>query len=593
MNKTISVNLGGRNFFIEEQAYNKLNAYLNAIKLRFAQYPGSEEIVSDMEGRIGEKFSEKYQNTPQAVISEADVDSLIVELGSVEDIAGEEGDKDGSKKSQSTFSGKRLMRNGDDKIIAGVCSGLAAYFDIDPFIFRIIFGVLIFAWGTIIPIYLLLWLIMPEAKTVTEKMQMRGEPVNLNSIGETIKERAEEFKQHVHNVKENKEWHEWKEEFKDKAKSAGNEMAGVAQKGGKGLGGFLRKLLSGITKIIIAFVKIISKIICLVLIIAFGIAIASLTLSFVAAVFNSNSPYLGLPLSGIAHGAVYYILLLLAYIIALIPLMLLFMFVIRLFTNKPSSLKASVGFSLFGVWLMALILGAALGARYIPGYVDQVKNSPQLQTVNKVYDAKGFNKLELSNSIRFTLIQGKEFSVKASGWAMDLDRLNVEVSGDTLKVSENFRGPCIFCFNGNPTVEIVAPEYLIIKASNSTFIQSNNLVSTSTILSLSNSSHAEINFNTKELIVNISNSSVANLTGSSTNITAHLSNSSYLAARDLLTQAADITTTNSSLANVNVRDNLKYSSSNSSRIYYLGNPFLEPDKNSGTFSPEPITPIEY
>src|SRR6185295_1985754 len=121
MNKTISINLGGRNFFIEEEAYKKLEAYLNSIKARFAEYQGSAEIVADMESRIGEKFSEKFEGNSQAVITIADIDNLITELGSVEDIAGEEGNKHSHKQQSENYIPKRLMRNGDDKIIAGVC----------------------------------------------------------------------------------------------------------------------------------------------------------------------------------------------------------------------------------------------------------------------------------------------------------------------------------------------------------------------------------------------------------------------------------------------------------------------------------------
>lgn len=420
MNKTISINLGGRNFFIEESAYHKLDGYLIAIKKRFEQYPGSGEIVADMESRIGEKFWEKYQNNSQAVIVEADVDSLIGELGTVDDIAGDQGtrDKSDDKAAGPSFAPKRLMRNGDDKIIAGVCSGLAAYFDADPFVFRLVFGLLIFAWGTIIPIYLLLWLIMPEAKTATEKMQMRGEPLNINSIGETIKERAEEFKQRVHEVRDNKEWRQWQRDVKDRAKTmredfrqsrrewregrrgapyaanlqptadkvqnppnadaAANPVQVSSATAGRpksGFGGFVRDLFAGIGKIIIFVISLLRRVISLALIVAFGLAIAGVTLGFAVAVSGSHSPYLRLPLEVLPHTAAFYVLLILAYIIILIPLQFLLLAAVAVFGGRRAGLRASVGFSLFAVWLAALIAGGALGARYVPDYVYQIKNS--------------------------------------------------------------------------------------------------------------------------------------------------------------------------------------------------------------------------
>ncbi len=589
MNKTISVNLGGRNFFIEEGAYKKLDAYLSAIKQRFAQYPGSAEIVADMESRIGEKFADKYQNDTQAVISESDVNSLISELGSVEDIAGE--DKADVKTAKSTFAGKRLMRNGDDKIIAGVASGLAAYFDVDPFIFRIIFGVLIFAWGAIIPIYLLLWLIMPEARTATEKMQMRGEPLNIDSIGETIKERAQEFKQHVHNVKENKEWKQWTEDVKDKAQAVGQEINDTGKRTGRGLGSFLRQVFAGIGKIIVFFVVLLRRVISLALIVAFGVAVAGVTLAFAVAIFNSNSPYLGLPLAGLAHGVAYYVLLVLAYIFAIIPLQFLLLLSTSIFAGKRGGLRAPVAFSLFGVWMLALIIGGAVGARYVPGYVDQIKNSPQLQTVSRTFDAKDFNRLELSSSISYKLIQGDIFSVKASGWVMDLDKLNVNVDNGTLKISEGFKGPCIFCISGSPRVEITAPDYLSIRAANSSDVESDLIVATSTSLTLNNSSDAKIYFIVQDLTLNLANSSSAKLSGTGEVLTAKLTNSSHLSAKELFLKNADMTTTNSSLANINVSDNLKYNSYNSSQVYYLGNPVVESNRKDNSPDLEPIPAI--
>ncbi len=592
MNKTISINLGGRNFFIEEDAFQKLDGYLKAIKQHFSEYSGSEEIVADMESRIAEKFGEKFKDDNQAVITAANVESLIAELGTVEDIAGEEGKKEqaynASSNAKQSFAPKRLMRNGDDKIIAGVCSGIAAYFEIDPFIVRAVFGLLIFAWGAIVPIYFLLWIIMPEAKTPTEKMQMRGEPLNLGTISETIKERAEEFKERVIEVKDKQEWKQWGKDLKDRAKNMGEEAGAAGKQGGRGFGNFLGQIFRGLGKIISMFVKILVKIISLSLVIAFAAAVAGLTLAITFAIFNINSPYIGLPVLAIAHTAPFYILIIAAYVIALVPLMFLLLSAVSLFTGR-SSFRTGIALSLFGVWFLALIVAGSVGGRYVPQYVEEVKNSPQFQTVNKSFDAKDFNKLELFSSINYKLVEGKDFSVKATGWAGDLDRLDVKVNNGTLNIDKNYRNHfCIFCISESPTVEITAPAFAVISAHNSSSVESDSLTATSTELTLTNSSDANINFVVKDLSVYLTNSSDASLSGSATTLTAKLRNSSDLDARELVVKDALITTLNSSDALVNATSTLTYNIFNSSQIYYLGTPQLINNGEPSTYQNPPL-----
>lgn len=608
MNKTISINLGGRNFFIEEDAFKKLDEYLKAIKARFSEYPGSEEIVTDMESRIGEKFLEKYDGKTGAVITVGDVENLISELGSVEDIAGEGAETNNNynhnNNAKTSFAPKRLMRNGEDKIIAGVCSGLAAYFDVDPIIFRGLFIILLFAWGTIIPIYLVLWLIMPEAKTPTEKMQMRGQAFNLDNIGETIKERAEEFKEHINSVKSKEEWKTWGkkakaevksvgEDIKQSAQSMGHEAGEVSKKKAQGLANFLRQIFQGLGKLFFFVFKLFRRVIGLALIVSFGLAIAALTLAFVTAIFNSNSPYVGLPLAGIAHNTPFYVLLAAAYAIVLVPIQFLLLLAVSLFGWQKSALRPAGLLSLFVVWVVALAIGGAVGARYVPGYIEQIKNSPELQVVSKNYNTAYFNKVNLENSITYKLVQGSEFKIEASGYAMDLNRLNVNVENGQLTVNRNSRGFCIFCISGRPIVTITAPEFESISAENSSSVTSDSIISTSTTLTLANSSRANINFTAGELILKLGNSSTANLSGSANIMTAKLSNSSRLSAQNLQTKNAEITASNSSVANVNVSENLNYTSSNSSRIYYTGNPRVITDEENFKLPQIPETPYMY
>jgi phage shock protein PspC (stress-responsive transcriptional regulator) len=587
MNKTISINLGGRNFFIEEDAFQKLDAYLKAIKQRFSEYQGNEEIVADMESRIGEKFAEKSLNNSQAVITNNDVDSLIKELGSVEDIAGDEQTKNQEKRTYQGFTKKRLMRNGDDKIIAGVASGMAAYFGIDPIIIRLIFGLLLFAGGSIIPIYILLWIIMPEAKTPSEKMEMRGEPFNLDSINETIKERANEFKSHIKNVSEKEEWRNWKQSAKTTAESIAEDVGQAGKKGGDTFRNFLGEIGRGFGRGIRTVFNLIFWIIGFVISIGAVIAIAAVTFGLVGIIFNLNSPYIGLPVAALNKGPEFYVLLFAAYFIALIPLQLILLLGHSL-RSKKNVLTSAAGFGLLGAWLLALIIAGTMGIKYIPQYVDQIKNSPEFQPVSRNYESVNFNKLDLSSSINYKLVQGSEFSVKASGRQQDIDRLSVNVVSGTLIITNSYRGPCVFCIMGKITLEITAPDFTSITAKNSSTVDSDSIIATTTTLTLLNSSTANINYQTENLVLDLQNSSNANLKGDSLYLKAHLENSSRLAAENLTVQNAELKMANSSYARVNVKQTLKYDSKNSSQIYYVGTPELEGGVVDDENEPQPI-----
>ena len=183
MKKTISINLNSQNFQIEEDAYEKLSAYLDSIKQHCGAGADSAEVISDIENSLAEKL--KLSLTPyKEVISLSDVDSLIKIMGTIEDFDREIGgfnpeDYEGKEKTDSKKIKRILYRDTDNAIIGGVAAGLGNYFDVDPILFRIIFCALVFAGGSGFPIYILMWIIMPEAKTTYQKLEMQGQAPTL------------------------------------------------------------------------------------------------------------------------------------------------------------------------------------------------------------------------------------------------------------------------------------------------------------------------------------------------------------------------------------------------------------------------------
>jgi phage shock protein PspC (stress-responsive transcriptional regulator) len=190
MKKTMTINLGGMVYHIDEDAYDKLKIYLDKVKNELRSVDGGEEIYQDIETRIAELFSERLSSNKQ-VITLNEVEDVIRIMGNPEDISGKTTEREYSSKIRSY---RRMFRDPDNRIIGGVCSGLAAYWRIDPTIVRLIFVILaIFGMAGVL-IYLILWIVLPEANTVAQKLEMRGEAVNLSNI-------VDFFRQEFENVK--------------------------------------------------------------------------------------------------------------------------------------------------------------------------------------------------------------------------------------------------------------------------------------------------------------------------------------------------------------------------------------------------------
>jgi len=196
MNKIVNINLGGFPFTVDEDAYSSLSIYLDTLKSHFSQSPGYEEIMYDIEARMAELLQEGAPG--QGIISSKNLDDAIKIMGTPEDFGAiaqdyKEETFSSSSQSSSTDGGKRinkrLFRDPDDKVISGVCSGLAAYFGWkDPLWVRLIALLLIFTGGVSVIVYLILVLIVPQAKNSADKLAMKGEPINIDTIAKTVKD---------------------------------------------------------------------------------------------------------------------------------------------------------------------------------------------------------------------------------------------------------------------------------------------------------------------------------------------------------------------------------------------------------------------
>jgi phage shock protein PspC (stress-responsive transcriptional regulator) len=194
MKITVSINLGGYSFNIDEDAYAELKMYLRSLELHFAGEESASEILSDIETRMAELFRTKITSYKQ-VINIEDVRQAISVLGTPEDISDSEGQTSREKFASPGYH--RMYRDPDNRVIGGVCSGMGAYWNIDPVIIRIIFIALALAGGIGVMVYLILYIVLPEARTTAQKIEMKGEPVNIHNIKEAVKKEFDSVRKNM------------------------------------------------------------------------------------------------------------------------------------------------------------------------------------------------------------------------------------------------------------------------------------------------------------------------------------------------------------------------------------------------------------
>jgi phage shock protein PspC (stress-responsive transcriptional regulator) len=192
MKKTISVNIKGLNFLIEEDAYELLQNYLDRLSLALKNEKGGKEIEEDIEMRIAELCSEQLSDKKQ-VIEVGDIERILETLGDPAQYVQDDQEyaEENTSKKENTSSEKRIYRDTDNAVIAGVCSGIANYTNIDVVIVRAIFAAVLIFGGFGLPLYIVLWIIIPKASTTIDKLRMRGKPINVDTVRDEVEQAAE------------------------------------------------------------------------------------------------------------------------------------------------------------------------------------------------------------------------------------------------------------------------------------------------------------------------------------------------------------------------------------------------------------------
>jgi len=433
MNKTININLGGIFFHIDEIAFQKLKRYLDAIRRSLSDDPkGRDEIITDIESRISELLSDRIKDVRQ-VVNESDIDEIVEIMGQPEDYAVDEElfMDDGTKSYTSSSSNKKLFRDGDDKFLGGVASGIAHYFSVDVIWIRLAWLLLaFFGFGTGIVVYIILWILLPEAKTTAEKLQMEGEPVNITNIEKKIRAEFEDVSERV--------------------KGAASDVSGAVKEGYENVSDSLKKkdlkkhqnraksglqdLIDTLGKIIVTFLMVIGKFIGVILIIVSISALIALVISLFTAgavdfigidsLFDGDFQIIN------PTGAPIWIFSLLILVLLGLPFLMLFFLGLFILSSKSKILSRTAKFVLLGIWIIALLAAIYIGLKQAAEFSNEgssieindfvlqpsdtirvkmiddeaISNFTELRrrhTFTKVYDANDIEKF-YSNNIRLT-----------------------------------------------------------------------------------------------------------------------------------------------------------------------------------------------
>ncbi len=365
MNKTININLGGIFFHIDEIAYQKMKRYLDAIRRSLSDDPkGRDEIIADIELRIGELLSERIKDARQ-VVNESDIDEIIAVMGQPEDyMVDEELFTDDSGKNYSRKSShKKLYRDGEDKFLGGVSSGIAHYFDVDVIWIRLAWLIAAFGIGFGFIVYPILWILLPEANTTTEKLQMEGEPVNISNIEKKIRAEFEDVSERVKGAASDVT-DAVKEGYDNVSDSLKKKQ--LRRKESKARSG-LHDFIDVIGKIIVTFFMVIGKFIGVLLIIVavatlIGLIISLFTagaVDFMGADYLFDGDFQVMNITG----APIWIISLLVLILVGIPFLMLFFLGLFILSSKSKILSRTAKFVLLGIWIIALLTAIYIGVR--------------------------------------------------------------------------------------------------------------------------------------------------------------------------------------------------------------------------------------
>lgn len=397
-----------------------------------------EEVISDIESGIAEKL--KSLLTPyKEVITVSDIESLIKVMGTKDDFDREVGSNNVEENDNGIK--RKLYRDPDDVVIAGVASGLGAYFDVDPVIFRVAFVVFTFISGFGVLSYIILWIAMPEAKTANQKLEMRGEAPTVKAF-ERLSKTGKSFKT---SFKER--WNK----FPILGKIISVPLLVINK---------VFKMIKNVFSRIIPIFKFLLGLF-LIIMSLFGLGFVGVWSLYLLLQVNSTYSIGFVPVSVLTQSIPFIWIVITGFLSFSIPAVFFLIGGLSLILKK-SFFNFILIISLISAWLISGITFCAIGLRYLPDTMDKINNYPTIQTTSKVIDISDSNKIIVDGSyINVSVSKEKNTETALVGRVVDVE--NVEIKNDDSKVSLTWtdKNPklCLNCSN-RPVNLIIGKENL-------------------------------------------------------------------------------------------------------------------------------------
>ena len=433
MNKTININLGGFFFHIDEIAYQKLKRYLDAISRSLSDDPqGKEEIIADIEARISELLSERITDARQ-VINENDIDEVIGIMGQPEDYSeAEDYTETNNYYQRRNQTNKKLFRDGEDKFLAGVASGLGHYFNIDVIWVRLAFLLLTLAgFGFGIVGYIILWILLPEAKTTSEKLQMEGEAVNIDNIEKKIRTEIENLSTKVK---------EGAHELTDKISNADYQKIRNQTKSGA------QDFVDTLGKILLTLFKVFGKFMGVLLLFIAGITLISLLFSLFFAgsleVLNFDGEYVHYPPFFYDSIVPKWLLTIFIFTAIGIPFVALFIVGLRILSSNVKKLSTTTTLTLVGIWLVSIL---GLGFSAIEYGTSRAYDGSSISKHSIIYNAEEPLKIRVVNDDNIYY----QHSLKRRN-----NHIDVSIDDKETKYSNNVKIDVVKSETGNAYIEL-------------------------------------------------------------------------------------------------------------------------------------------
>jgi phage shock protein PspC (stress-responsive transcriptional regulator) len=545
MKKTLTVNLNNIVFHIDDDAYEMLQTYLADVARHLSE-DEKKEVMNDIEARVAELFTERLQKNKN-VVNLQDVEEIINILGKPSQFSDEDEDEQKQETHKSSTSDKkrarRFYRDPENAVLGGVGAGVAAYFGWDVTWVRIGFVVAaLISAGNMIPVYLLVWIIAPKAVTVSQRLEMQGEDVTVESI-----------KTEINNVKNYVE----SDKFKQSASSFGEKFVEVVQSIARVVFGFLGAVFGFVGMIIVGV-----------------LVLALLFFIFEPAVFNGFSPQIMTDLALITPEKATLMILALILVVGC-PIFMLIYWAIRIISGRKEQ-SQTTSWVVFILWIAGLFMLYSVGSQTIIHWNKNANNSwvidlddEDLPLKDELRTCESFNSIDVSGNIELTITQDSSQKIVISAPERILPYVKTEVHNGKLKIYTDK-----VYLNHTIKVAVSADSIYNLEASGACKINTEGKFNTSKLsLDLSGASQARLDVNVADrLSADISGASYADIDGNTVWLVVDASGASKIEADQLTAKFVEVEASGASHARVLATESIDADANGAGEIDCEGSP---------------------